>query len=88
MSVMMRRFERQAPPPPTQDSGSPPVVPSHETPIVPNQKMPSLSIQINMPQPVPQFDHLESPQYEEEILVGIDKKPSIRLNSLKDSSSK
>lgn len=34
MSVIMRRFESQAPPPATQDSGSPWAVPLHETPIV------------------------------------------------------
>lgn len=40
-----------------------------KSPMIQNQHMLTPSIQINMPQPVPQFDHHEIPQYEEVLAI-------------------
>lgn len=74
VAMMIKRFKNQIPVPTAQDSGSTLIVPSQEAHITKNQHKSAPSIQINMPQSVPQLDHHEIPHYEEETSAGIDKK--------------
>lgn len=82
MTMMFRWFDNQVLPSTTQDSGSPPIIPSQEAPISQNQHMPAASIQINEPQPLPQYDHHEIPQYEEEISTGSNRETNDKVDEL------
>lgn len=82
MSVMIRRFKNHPPPPVAQNSGSNPSFPQNETPVVQNQNVDAPAVQINIPQPLSSFDHLEVPQYEAETSAGVDKEMKEKVEEL------
>lgn len=62
--------------------GFPTVVPSQEVPGFQNQYVPIPSVKISMPQPVPQYNHHETPQYEEKISSRVDKETECIVEEL------
>lgn len=81
-AAAFNNLDSQVPPPVTQALGSPTVVPSQEVLASHNQDRSTPSIQINVPPPMPQYEHQEVPPYEEE-MVELKKKPKIRQKNLR-----
>lgn len=57
MGMMMRKLDSQVPASVTRDLGSPPIIQSQEVLTSQNQHMPTPSTQINVPQPMAQYEH-------------------------------
>lgn len=70
------------------NSVSPPSDPLIETHVVQNENMPAPSVSINIQQPTPNFDHPETPQFEEEVSARVTRRPKRRSTSSRDSSNR
>lgn len=71
MAVMIRRFEY--------------AIPLNETVIIHNWNMLARSVQINIPQPAPNFVYLKVPQFVQKVQPKLIKRPKKRSMSLEDN---